>query len=508
MSLLAGVEPNPDFATGSELSAYALNALQANMAILDAASRYGRNATCGNYGEPPENGDDPNALLWRGGFKFVTGVTTLTIVTYSTGVQTGDALRIERIDGAGASATTTSALSNGLQTHTVTISGAGYANDEVVLVNLSLDTTRDFEPEPDGGWAGAFWGNFDIVEAYISPIAPADAWPGVPLFGAISEANLDQLSSAITWLARAIGLRTEPLFQAVVRKEGPYAAQSAPDRHTTVRWRGGITRTNGHTQVRALLRVMVVGSYGAETISLKVNDVVVDTYAVPTTPGEYDKVLRYDASAVAVGAVMRLEVQHTRADAFGTNEQTSGAKSFLSIFRVWSEPATGAIGTLPALVARASTTFGPSGSAGTLQNWLNTLRNQVAAIFVRLSDNAPIWGRQHLYRARYAFDDEQFSFYEPSAVAMTMSRIGAALMVRGKGVNGGYGPGAFEEKRDPETGAYPFTNFKTFAVIDADQVEQQRIWLDSVPGLPPFAPYNLRGVDIFYAGEELLPEQG
>jgi hypothetical protein len=500
MGLLSGVETNPDFATGSELSGALLNVIQSNTIILDAASRHGRGAFCEVFGEPPENVGLATTLLWRGGFKFVAGATTLTVVTSMSGVQSGDSFVVNRRSAAGVLVQNSFAFANGEQTHAVSLTAAGYAHDEVVVVEFYAVGTR-----PEG--SGTYWGVIRILDAYISPIAPTTAWPGVPLFGAISEANLDQLSNAATWLARAIGLRTEPLFQAVIRKSGPYATTEVPG-HVTVRWRGSIVRTNGHPQVRALIRVMVKTTYSAETVVLKVGGVVVSTYTVPLVPGDYTHLFTYDASAVAVGARMDLEIQALRTGPLDY-PRSDGDRTRLTIYRVWSEPSTGAIAALPPLAPRSNATFGPSSSPGTLLNWLNTLRNQINAIKARLDANPEIWARQTLYRARYAFDDGQFEYYEPDTIALSMGRIGTALIVRGKGITVGYGPGEFDAKPIGDEGGapYPFTNFKTLNAIDADEVETQRIWLDSVPALPPFAPFNLRGVDLFYAAEELLPEE-
>ncbi|NJO81666.1 MAG: hypothetical protein HC828_02105 [Blastochloris sp.] len=87
--------------------------------------------------------------------------------------------------------------------------------------------------------------------AYLSPTTIGDAWPGLPTIGAssITVAQAQQISDCLDWLIRRMGLRREPLFQGVIRRQGPFQGQ------TTVYLRGSVTRSTEHPTLKALVQV-------------------------------------------------------------------------------------------------------------------------------------------------------------------------------------------------------------------------------------------------------------
>src|SRR5688572_3477634 len=114
----------PQFRDGSPLSPTSLNMLRDTLVSLDEASRLGGYAFTSLYGQFPEENFEPIWTLWRGGGVSRTGVTTLRIVTHTTGTPiAGDILRIYRGDW-GANQTPPATfndvtLTTGTQTHTI-----------------------------------------------------------------------------------------------------------------------------------------------------------------------------------------------------------------------------------------------------------------------------------------------------------------------------------------------------------------------------------------------------
>lgn len=495
MAVLSSIIDSPSFATGGELSATLLNVIRDNALILDEASRLGRAAFGAQFGESPENNSTNPVRIHRGGFRFVTGATTLTIITESSGIVTGDQLRVIR-DGTPTSGYSDGLISdftlaNGTQTHTITISGAGYADGRVVLTQCFLRNAGGPAEEND-------WGNVTIRDAYIGPIGLADAYPGVPTWGAISAANLNQLSNACDWLVRRVGQRVEPLWQGIVRRQGPFNDVDIGTQ-TTVRWRGGIPRSALHTALLANVAVQQKMTGTTEQVRLKINGSTVDTWTVPAVPGDYAHTLDADLSGYSAGASLFLEIDHIKTAPLGS----PGDGSRFSLFRVWDEPPGGSPASIDELGMRSSYAFGPAGTPGTLQHWLASLGTILTAIKARIDANPEIWDRQPLFSARFSIEDDQFALFEAFGVAMNQRRTGEALVVRGKGITIGYGPGTFKEEFN-DVAAQVFENFRTHTAIDADAVETQVVYFATIAGLEPGSPYNLRGVDIYYAAEQFL----
>lgn len=495
MGLLYGVEANPDFVGGDLLSAEALNRIRANVAIADAASRYGRVAFCSAYGNPPENTSENPCLVGIWAFAMEDGATTLTIVTSMTGRQTGDQLRVIR-DGTAENSyadglITDFNLANGEQTHTITISGAGYVERQVVMVRLFLRNATGGTPYD--------WGFLEVRDMYVDPI-DLSGWPGVPASPAITETALDQLSNASTWVLRRLGQRVEPLFQSIVRRPGPFTGDG------TVVWSGSIVRSPDHPTVRATVAVVQKVAGTTETLRMRVNGTIVASWGLPTSPRESATTLTYDASAVAAGTRMWIVIDVVKTAPIDQVPLDLPDTSRWSLLRVWAEGATGAASLPDPLSERSGTTFGPNGTSGTLLDWLGDVATAIAAVRTRIVNNPQVWGRQICYRVRYSYDDAQLRWFEPWGVANCAARLGMALLVRGKAITVNHGPGGFTNDFN-EVGAQEFENFRREPVIDADRVETQRVYLDAIPLLAPATPYNVRGEDLYYAGEELLAEE-
>jgi hypothetical protein len=483
MGVLKIVDDSPSFATGQALSAEMLNLLRDNALALSEASYLGVTAHLDRYQVPPEDSDQNPVTVWRGGFVFLTGMDTLRIVTFMSGQASGDTLRVYRGDGTGTYSDHT--LANGLQTFTIAIDASGYAHGEVVLLRLDL-----LNGAPSTAHA---WGNIDIREVVVYPVELSDAFPGVPSFGAISAANLNQLSNCIDWLTRRMGLRYEPLMQSVIRRLGPWY-DAVDGTQADVRLTGSIRKSPLHGELVA--RGLVYVAYGAtESIRLNVNGgAVEDTYTPPTTPGTYSWELIADISGEATDALVPWIVDYIRTGG-STSPQTVNR---WSVYEVLTRPTTGTPATLAEQAARVVGTF------SALQTWLNALCTIVDATYDRVVANYPVWQGQRAYRARFGIDDYQFKVFEPGHVALAQRRTGEAIYVRGKGVSLGYGSGRFLEDKQNEVGLYEFENSHRESVIDGDSLATVRFYLDSVGGrLPAGAPFNLRGTDIFAAFEQL-----
>lgn len=501
MGILKNADDSPAFTTGDPLSPTALNILRDNVLALDEATRLGGYAFCGLYGQHPEENGVQQWVIWRGGFVFLSGMATLRVITSTSGTVGGAVLRIYRGDnGANDSLPGTYndvALSAGTQTHSITISGAGYAHQQIVRVQIELR-----HASPPGSPYSAAIVDVLLVEA-LSVTLSAPAWPGLPTFGsaaAITAVNLNQLSDAIDWLIARCALRYDPLTILHIRRVGPFRdTDGATDQN--VRWYGGVRRSPLHTTLTARGRVMVRWGGATEQIQLWANGIQVASSGVATAVGEYPWELTHSLTGYADGQVVPLQIRFVR-----TAPSLSGSPvNRWTVNDVFAATPTGGASTLAAWQVRQAAV-----SDAAIVSWLTTLRTIAQACYDRIAANTAYWGVQRAFTARPASGNENFRIFEPWGMPATWRRTGEALVGRGRGLTIGYGAGYFDEAAFAKEaqgiggiGAYPVKNNKTATFIDGDNVESGRLYLDTVPGLPVGAAYNVRGEESYYLAEQL-----
>jgi len=479
MAILSLAGNMPLFRTDELLSAAKLNAMRDAALAQAEASRLGRVAFCASYGNPPQNDDENPNLIWRGGFTMVSGATTLTIVLVTSSISGTNLLRVTRTGTSAISSTHNLDSPPGPpQTITIDITPANYSNGQIVLVDIELYDSNS--------GASVNWGDIEIREVSLSPIDISDAWPGVPTFGAITAANLNQLANAIDWLTLRMGTRYDPLFQGVVRRFGPYFQQGDVQLRTTVR------RSPAHGTVIANGYVQREHPGATERVTLTIGLDVVAVYDVPAAVGQHEWTFSYPLPG-STGDIIYVMVQYERT---APDEDGGGLRNInrWTVNEIYTSSDTTAPATLEPQVARQRPSF------SSLRSWLNSLASIVSATYTRITNNSPIWSRQICYRARYGRLDQQ-SWFEPGGVALRSRRAGDALAIRGRGISIGVGGAQFE--RTNEVGLYEFSNTRSTSIIPGDATQSVLWFLDNAPALPSGAPYNLRGVDLFYAAERL-----
>lgn len=486
MGIAKIADDSPGFSDGAPLSPTALNILRDNVLALDEASRMGGVAFAGLYGQHPEFASLTNAVIWRGGFVWVSGMTTLRITTSTTGtVLLGDTLRVYRGDDD--STYTDHTLAPGAQEFTPSIA-SGYIAGQAVRVRCEVRHPY----APDDSYDGCV---VDIVLVEALPIALA-SWPGLPSFaiaGDITAAKLTQLANCLDWLIRRVARRYDPLFLDCIKRIGPFQDPDTTLSQQTVIWLGGHRRTALHTTLVVRGQTLITWNGATEVIQLRINGSVVASYSVPTTIGESSWTLSASLSGYADGAALRISVQYLRT----AGGDQAGTINRWSLQEVLVSAPSGSVASLtPWTIRQASV------SDSSLVSWLASLVGIAQVVYDRIAANEGLWGVQRAFTARHAFDDYQFRVFEEWCVPTSWRRTGEALIVRGKGITLGYGPGRFLEEQN-EVGAFKFENFKTVTVIDADAVESAQFYLDSAPGLPAGAPYNLRGAETYVAMEQL-----
>lgn len=490
---------------GSPLSPTALNIMGDNLRALDEATRLGGYAFTGLYGQYQTENGTQTSIIWRGGGVYRAGMTTLRVTTHTIGtVAGGDTFRIYRgdTDANGNPPGTFSdfAVVAGTQTHNVTLSG--YADGDVVRVMVELRHAST----PGGS---SYTGSRPVVTmAEFLPVTLPDAAPTLPTFSSAADLNqtkLNQLADYIDWLIRRAGTRYDPLFISQLRRNGPFR-NDLGEADPNIKWHGGIRKSALHNTLRVRGRTLRLWTGHTESIRLWLNGSVVATYSVPTTLGESAFAFDHNISGYANDNIIRIDLDYVRT---APNVWPSPTNRW-TISEIYVDSGAGGASTLGAWQVRQA-----SVSAASILAWVQAARSLAGDIKARIDANGPLWAYQRLYTMRpvisgSATDTTQLQWYEEWSVPLTWRRQGEAVVGRGRALSLGYGAGWFDEAAYAEkaktiegVGAWPLKNTKTHSVVDDDAVESFQQYLDSVPGLPVGAPYNVRGWESWVLMERL-----
>lgn len=495
MSLL-GIQSTPAFVAGNDLHATdGVQVLWDNARQLDLASLAPRDLFQGHgdfrirlelFGENP--------LDWaRGGYRYRTGLTTLTVTVAHVLGGGGVAPRL-RVLVNGVSRIDAALTGVGTQ-QTVTATGMaswGLTDGQPVDVRMEIyDSGQPGPSLPDG----VTWGRYYLVDAYVSPASAiiADAYPGEPTFTTGPEAaKLTQLGNAELWLARRMAAVPQPLFQRIVSSpELPWwtLEPGEPGRHL---WSGGGPR-GPFDRIRARV-VWVKGTAPSQRIRM-----LIDGVEVATTPniaaGGWNHTFDVNIAGYSATAPLRVELELV-VDA-GSD---GGYSSRLSVEYVELARATPAIQTLSDRpVAWESTTW------ATRKARLNQIAAVLSTVKSRIDADADRWDRIRLFRSSYAYGPINAEYLKGRYHAVRRQRTGARLVVRGSNLKLGWGAlgATLVDPKEPQ-GEYAFTWAVEETLVGGSEVETREVALDGLGGLLPGMTYQVYGGDVRYAAEEAL----
>lgn len=494
MSLLGGFESAPFFATGTDVHVTdGLDVLWANARALDLATLRLRDAFQSHAEHRVEFiHTNPLEGWWGGGFRFATGLTTLTVMTYTHSLGTSVAPRVRvRFNGVHITDWT---LAVGLQTHTVAITGWGLAHGQAVDVTLQI--VDPAAPMPDLGEPASSdsprWGRYDVMDAYVGPLSATytPAWPAEPSWSTSPTSALFTLLGARSnWLAERVGLVPWPLWQRVFNSPGLYWAPT-----TYHIWSGGVTRGVGTRLVVEYQYIITTNI--AERFRLLINGSEVATTPVLTAGDtSWNGVWDVNISGYSASVPLRLEIQSVITAARDADAGGRPSRFTLTSCRV--ERGSSGHQAMPVrFVPEQQMTW------ATLRSYLMGLNSILNGVKSRIDSTPDLFDRARLFRSGYAYDEGARLYLETRHTPIQQRRMGRRLVVRGKNVKIGWGPLTIlpPEERDGEVGL-EFGASETLTA--ADKVETREIWLDQLPGLELGMTYVLTGGDVRYAAEYL-----
>lgn len=470
---------------GQPLSATYLNALRTAAIQLDAWSYRIMPSFDSSAGldtkTPGYYPAAPPFRIWRGYFRWRTGMTTLTIIGRTASAPAGATVKTYVNDAGVASDTIASPLPSTF-TRTISIS-SGYTDGQVVAVEIKAEgsgvtTTMEIV----------------IHDIYAGPIAFGTAWPGTPTFaGTYDSGKLNQLINACQWLYDRMNVTPMVPQRAQVYALGPFGNR-AYEQHYPLYY-GGIQRSYSDSKVR------VIGYFtNVTSTSIRWKIYLGGSLAFTSAtvgPGTYTI---YDSVALTntVGTRTEIAIFAEVIDPGPNNPPTAPwRQSRWSILVVQEEPSTSyPYATPPAAFTQAAI------SATTLNSRLNSIATMLSDTKARIDADTHVWGRARAVRRWYGLTEATNGNYDKRAPIVFIRR-GDRVIVSGKGVNIGYG--AFQVPSDPSKNADDYTFSQNSQAIAADKVETQTVWLDSLPGLEYGVAYYVTGEGSRYAEELLGP---
>lgn len=470
---------------GQPISATYLNALRTAAIQLDAWSYRILPAFDSSAGldtkTPGYYPAAPPFRIWRGYFRWRTGMTTLTIIGRATSAPAGATLKTYVNDGGVASDTIASPLPATF-TRTISIS-SGYTDGQIVAVEIKVE-----------GSGATTAMEIVIHDVYVSPVVYSPTWPGVPTFaGTFDAGRLNQLIDAEQWLFDRMNATPMVPNRAQVYALGPFGDR-AYEAHYPLYY-GGIQRSYTDSWLR------IIGTFtNVTSTSIRYRVYLGGSLAFTSStygPGTWP-IYELIQLTNTVATRTELSVFAEIIDA-GPNNPPSAPwrQSRWSLLIVREGPGT----AYPYASPPVAFTQGNI-SATTLNSRLNSLATILSNTKTRIDANTHVWGRSRAVRRWYGLGEYTNGNYDKRA-PIVMERRGDRVVVAGKGATIGFG--AFQVPSDPSKNADDYTFSQTAAAIDADKVDTKTVWLESVPGLEMGLAYYLYGEGVQYAEEYLSP---
>lgn len=459
------------------LTAPDLNVLRTNAWFLDGLSQRWRQGHTDQITFLDRFGGNP-CPLFAGSFQFRTGMTTLTFKAYQWGLSGQTHTLTITVNGVVRH--TVALQESTAQTINLTMTAWGFTDYQIVDVKATVSRTVGVEP-----------GYYRMQDAYVGPFSATytTSWPGVPTFGAITAANLNQLANAQIHLMERINQVPIPGFMTTFLYP---MHQYVSERNL---WEGSLSRAANITTLYIVVKAFVVTNL-QERLRVQWSYPTSVTVYGPTWTSQldnYNYAFGIDVSSwpidVPVTVTITQEVLAVPAD------NRYGQPSRYSLFGVFTGPSALSQPTLPALMQPLDqVTF------ATLQTRLNQIATATLNAYNRVINAPDIFNRVRLFRHSPAPSDEHRTFQRYTWLSHG-SRVGDALWVRGKNVTISYGvPRLIRSggERDWQT-EFQYEE----SLISGDTVADKLIYLDSLKGLHAGMDYWIGGDDLRYVGAHI-----
>jgi small nuclear ribonucleoprotein (snRNP)-like protein len=460
----------PDFRDDLELSATALQILWDNTYVLDSIANrniFLQMTAREKYWTPSIN---PHRIWW-GGLEFRTGLTTIHITVEAVTTTANETIRVY-VNG---SLVINTALLDGTNTYTGTISGLGLLDRQVVEVDVQA-----YFPTGVNGTSAEYL----LLEAYCTPVSALNtlSWSDPTSLGTLTAANLNTYVNSQKYLAN--GLRMIPVPLGI----SPIVGGA----HTT----GEVTRlahyvfyrTGGNDRIHGVIN-------GASRQNVATEVFAVTSLATLANPSfgansGFQTVIDASIAAHTLDTPYWLRIQENIGVGPPDWRGAVNTKYSATEFKTYSASYTGP--TLP-----TQTSMMESMTFSTLQTRINTIRTALISVKAKMDANPVLFNRWPLMSRRPVLYDEHDSYYQNNYL-FGKQREGDTLIIRGRNVRLCWGPIKVTNIDEFE---YEYANEEN--LISNDKTETVRVNLEKYD-IPRGTQYYVRGDYVIYAAEYFI----
>jgi hypothetical protein len=488
-NLASYIDP-PEFFDGTELSAVDYNILEQNAEVLKVAATMSKPVFNIHRGINITNN---NGWIFRGGFQYRVGLTDAVLVIYTkqvSGMGNHDiAIYFNGVEVDRYNIITATTLNvGGTVTRTIPIDTGAYDDYEIVTVEV--------KPELISGSGDASSGIQYVLNAYTTPYSGIDlgvTWPGVPTFGTITAARLNQLADAERYLAERLHVLPLPLSTGISNWAG-----TGNPKYTKFRFfNAKFTNSNP----RLITRVFYFCKHTSAKIRVNVGGLTFDygPYAFNSyTVIDIDIDLEANGLTASTDYLASLEeVVVTPAPAEALRNPIFSRISNGDIY--FDDPSRLLTVTTNGFAILETATYTQT------QGYLNAVKTMVNTINTLMGTETATFNNGVMFRSRYSKDAEQEEYFTHTFLPVRRKRLGEVLWVKGQGVKIAYGPMSVDPGEKGKANNDVWSNEWLYEeeIIGGDKVDQTYVFLDSFEGLYVGQPYWIVGKDIIYAAEHI-----
>lgn len=489
---------SPFFVDGVEFSGADGNELRKNAIFLDALSQqpipiFANGVYKESFTGMPTEGVN-TAHFWRGGFQYRSGMETAVYVVSGATV-TNERLAIyhRQLDqDAPGTLVDDRVFPTTETTVSIDMSGAGYTDGEiieafayVVFPGTILKT-----------------GQYFMRNAYTQSVsALQSAYGGVPTFGSLSAANLNQLANAQDWIMERFSLIPRVPFNAAMFALGTHKSTTTPSTNNPrLLFQGWINRGNSQTQLSAKIDYYVFN--GEERVRIYVNSVLRYTSAALTNGQNGTLDISVDLSSLSASVNHRITIYQ---------DVTAGQGQYeLELYGSNIIPSRYTIRKLEMTATRSY--YSPSDefdvleqmTFSTLQGRLNNFVTGTTNAKTRIDANANLFNRARMFRHKFGWDAHQINSLNWVNLP-TQVRIGERYVVAGQDIKIAWGGYTLKKGfLDPPFEQRDMYEFQfTEQLTGSDKVEVKEGFFDEFEGLFVGTQYYLLGENLVFFSEYL-----
>jgi len=477
---------SPAFYDGTELSATDVNILRNNAEAIKTASLRGLHVHNIHRVLQTQNG----GLVWSGGFQYRQGLTTARFVIYTRQVSgMGEHSIVIYFNGVEVYrydiASTTTRNVGGFTTVDIPINTRGYADYEIVTVDIiPLLTSSSGDATKGEQW---------VFDAYTFPYSNVvtSIWPGVPSFGTINATKLNQLSNGLDYLANRTAIMPYPLQMNMTQWMGTNNWRYPKFRYFRVKF--------ANQNNRFVTQVYYNCQHNSAKIRLTIGGVSWDFG--PYTKGQ-NVLIPINVDGIASGLSWNVDYLGSLEEVVLVKGTDDGRGGFV-FGRISSGPL--AIGSNGYSMPSTPVTSGmlESISYSSLQTRLNAIANITNTAYSNITSNPMVFDRGYMFRNRYGVTIGQNEYWTNVFIAGKY-RAGDVLWVKGRDLRICYGPVTTTVKAESKPNDLWETKWLFEEnLTDGDKITQAYFYLDQFKNLYPGMVYYVLGTEINYAAEHL-----